>query len=170
MKERSDTGVYVKGLSNRTVKTAQEMDSIMTQGNQNRALCVRSLYKSAHISVLCGHARMYLLVSTLSSFLSSSCISLIRPLLSFSLRYGGCHQYERAVFTLPCHLFRFCGAPGQGKQKRITLACMWEYLQALSTCRARTTLTLCAWASSISSISLWDWTCYQGLHWLLLLL
>eukprot|EP00047_Mylnosiga_fluctuans_P024708 m.168525 g.168525 ORF g.168525 m.168525 type:complete len:760 (-) comp9910_c1_seq9:718-2997(-) len=36
VKERPDTGVYVKGLSDVTVKSAMEMDAIMTRGNANR--------------------------------------------------------------------------------------------------------------------------------------
>jgi kinesin family protein 3/17 len=37
IKEHPDIGVYVKGLSSFVVRSAEELDKIMTKGNSNRA-------------------------------------------------------------------------------------------------------------------------------------
>lgn len=36
IKEHPESGVYVKGLTQKIVKSAQDMDTLMTQGNANR--------------------------------------------------------------------------------------------------------------------------------------
>ncbi|XP_064481967.1 kinesin-like protein KIF3A isoform X2 [Ornithodoros turicata] len=48
VKERADIGVYVKGLSSCVVKTADELDRIMTLGNKNRAVGATNM--NAHSS------------------------------------------------------------------------------------------------------------------------
>ncbi|XP_077518616.1 kinesin-like protein 64D [Amblyomma americanum] len=48
VKERPDIGVYVKGLSSCVVKTADELDRIMTLGNKNRAVGATNM--NAHSS------------------------------------------------------------------------------------------------------------------------